>query len=41
MKREIPLFFHFSINVLKGLFMSLGTFSNEILGQFVNSDVVF
>lgn len=27
--------------VLKGLFMSLGTSSNETLGQFVNSDVVF
>lgn len=27
--------------VLKGLFMSLGTCSNEMLGQFVNSAVVF
>lgn len=27
--------------VLKGLFMSVGTRSNEMLGQFVNSDVVF
>lgn len=27
--------------VLKGLFMSVGTHSNEMLGQFMNSDVVF
>lgn len=26
---------------VEGLFKSLGTFHNEILGRFVNSDVVF
>lgn len=38
MQREIPFSLLHQL-VLKGLFMSVGTCSNEMLEQFVNSDV--